>query len=111
MRRSLIGIVPNAILSRRTKQVGLRTPIRMLADHVEDLEFAFMSPLASRLGFVDRDSFTKAMHEAIRGKHVHIVRLMKIVSLELWLQDLVSRALVDIPKMSPQTVAAQPQAT
>ena len=38
MRRSLAGIVPEEILSRRTKQVGARTPVLVLEKHWDELQ-------------------------------------------------------------------------
>ena len=38
MRRSLAGIVPQEILSRRTKQVGARTPVLVLEKHRDELQ-------------------------------------------------------------------------
>jgi len=95
MRRALVGIVPQEILARRTKQFGARTPIVALEKNLEELQRAFVCPVSSRLKYVNRDCFLEALQAARNGKEVHLVRLLKTASLEFWLRDLVSHSLID----------------
>lgn len=95
MRRSLTGIVPEEILSRRTKQFGARTPVAALEKNWDELYTAFDSPLSSNLGYVNRGCFLGQLRAARNGKQIHITRLMRTISLELWLRDLASRRLID----------------
>ena len=43
MRRALVGIVPEEILSRRTKQVARRGPVIMLEKHWDELRDVYQS--------------------------------------------------------------------
>ena len=98
MRRAMVGIVPPEILSRRTKQIGYRTPAINLERNAERLEAIFESPVTSQLGYIDRDAFLDTLRAARMGREFHIVRVLKTISLELWLQDLAARGLLDIRK-------------
>jgi asparagine synthase (glutamine-hydrolysing) len=91
MRRGLKGIVPKEILSRQTKQFGARTLILALEENWQPLLAALDRPLSSRLGFVDRDAFIVALSETVSGKTLSVTRILKAVSLEFWLRDLVRR--------------------
>ena len=94
MRRSLAGLVPHEILSRRTKQFGARTPVLALERNLEGIEMAFASPFVSLLGWVDRPRFLENLQAARNGHDVAIVRLMRTISLEMWLRDLAARQLI-----------------
>ena len=100
MRRSLAGIVPEAILSRRTKQVGARTPILILENHWDELQNVYQSSVSSSLGYVDDVQVLKTIREARAGKSVPMVRLLWTLSLEYWLRDLAVRGLLDAPTAS-----------
>ena len=100
MRRSLAGIVPQEILSRRTKQVGARTPVLVLEKHWEELQNVYQTPLSSGLGYVHEDRFLKVISDARAGKTVSLVRVLWAISLEYWLRDLAGRGLLDAPAVS-----------
>jgi asparagine synthase (glutamine-hydrolysing) len=101
MRRSLAGIVPREILSRRTKQFGARTPLVALANNFEQLLLAFDSPICTSLGYINQGAFLDTLHAATNGTKVHTVRLLKAISLEFWLRSLISRGLIDPVVASP----------
>jgi asparagine synthase (glutamine-hydrolysing) len=100
MRRSLAGIVPQEILSRRTKQVGARTPVLVLEKHWDELQNIYKTPLTSRFGWVHGDRFLKVISDARAGKPVPLVRVLWTISLEYWLRDLAGRGLIDTPAIS-----------
>jgi len=100
MRRSLVGVVPHEILSRRTKQAGARTPVIALGKNWEELQAVFDSPLSTSLGYIKRNEMLNTMHAARDGKTVHIPRLLSTVALEFWLRDLSSRGLLYGPTVS-----------
>jgi asparagine synthase (glutamine-hydrolysing) len=100
MRRSLAGIVPQEILSRRTKQVGARTPVLVLEKHWDELQNIYKTPLTSRFGWVHGDRFLKVISDARAGKPVPLVRVLWAISLEYWLRDLAGRGLIDTPAIS-----------
>jgi asparagine synthase (glutamine-hydrolysing) len=100
MRRSLAGIVPEEILSRRTKQVGARTPVLVLEKHWDELQNVYETSLSSSLGYVHEDRFLKVISDARAGKIVPLMRVLWTISLEYWLRDLAGRGLLDAPAAS-----------
>jgi asparagine synthase (glutamine-hydrolysing) len=107
MRRGLTGIVPQEILARRTKEFAARTPILALKKNLEHSEMTLDSLLTSDLGYVNRKRFAESLHAVGNGKEVHLSRMLRTISLELWLRDLASLRLIDFaePK-SPRVPAA-----
>ena len=100
MRRSLAGIVPQEILSRRTKQVGARTPMLILEKCWDELQNIFQTPLSSRLGYIHEAQLLKTICDARAGKSTPIVRVLWTISLEYWLRDLAARGLLVLPAAS-----------
>jgi asparagine synthase (glutamine-hydrolysing) len=97
MRRSLSGIVPREILSRKTKQFAARTPVLTLEHVLPELLTTFAQSLSTQFGYIDQSRFLSAIHAARAGRAIHTVRLLKTISLETWLRDLVSRELISVP--------------
>ena len=108
MRRSLSGLVPHDILSRKTKQFSVRTPLIGLSKNFDQIEMAFDAPQSSDLGFINKTEFLKRLQAARNGKETPIVPMMKAISLEFWLRDLVSRHLIDDRPPSACATAAEP---
>jgi asparagine synthase (glutamine-hydrolysing) len=111
MRRSLVSIVPDEILSRKTKQFGVRTPVVAMEKNLQQLQLVFESALSSEFGYVDGALFLEKLHAAKNGKAIHISRMLRTISLELWLRDLASRHLIDfaathIPNVSVLSMQA-----
>jgi asparagine synthase (glutamine-hydrolysing) len=97
MRRALQNIVPAEILARRTKSVAGRSSCIALMKHWHEVESAFVSPLTSHLGFVDKDSILEALLSLKNGKvPIYVVRLLKALSLEFWLRDVQARNVISI---------------
>jgi len=97
MRRALVGIVPAEILSRRTKATSARRPLRALDNDWSRLESLFDSPLATvRLGYFDESRFREAFIDAKSGKAPQLVRLLRALSLELWMRDVGRRGLIHL---------------
>ena len=112
MRRSLIGIVPDEVLSRRTKQMGARTPAKALDLCWSELEQAFHRSLTSAFGYVHEDRMLKTISDIRAGKVVSLVRVFWAISLEYWLRDLARRGLIETPAMSsPLATSRQLRAT
>ena len=97
MRRSLAGIVPQEILSRRTKQIGARTPMILLEKYWDELQSIYQTSFSSRLGYIHEAQLVKTICDARAGKSVSIVRVLWTISLEYWLRDLAARGLLDLP--------------
>ncbi|MGA7792421.1 MAG: asparagine synthase-related protein [Candidatus Acidiferrales bacterium] len=97
MRRSLADIVPQEILSRRTKQVGERTPMLILDQYRDELQSIYQTSLSSRLGYIHEAQLMKTICDARDGKSVSLVRVLWTISLEYWLRGLAARGLLDPP--------------
>jgi len=100
MRRSLSGIVPQEILSRRTKQVGQRTPMLVLEKSWDELRNIYQTSLSSRLGFVYDAPLLKTINDTRAGKSTPLIRALWTISLECWLRDLAARGLLASPAAS-----------
>jgi asparagine synthase (glutamine-hydrolysing) len=100
MRRSLAGIVPQEILSRRTKQVGQRTPMLILEKYWDELQTILQTPLSSSLGYIHEAQLLKTICDTRAGKSVPIARVLWTISLEYWLRDLAARGLLAPPAAS-----------
>jgi asparagine synthase (glutamine-hydrolysing) len=94
MRRALRDLVPAEILERRTKQVGARTPAITLDRNLAELRTLFISPLSSRFGYIDPVALLTTIEEGRHGKPVNLIRLRKAIALEVWLQGLSVRELL-----------------
>jgi len=97
MRRSLVDIVPQEILSRRTKQLGARGPVLVLENHWDELQSIYATPLSASLGYIHQAQLLKTICDARAGKIVPMVRVLWTISLEYWLRDLARRGLLDAP--------------
>jgi asparagine synthase (glutamine-hydrolysing) len=97
VRRSLSSIVPQEILSRRTKQLGTRTPVLMLEKHWGELQSVYETPLSARLGYVDEVQLLKTICDARSGRIVTLAPVLLTISLEYWLRDITARGLLDAP--------------
>jgi asparagine synthase (glutamine-hydrolysing) len=99
MRRALVGLLPPDILARRTKSGVNRCFVLALQKHWTELEDVLHSPFISRLGYVDRARFSESLATI---KHVNLspyfLRLLKALSCELWLRDVIARGVVSIAR-------------
>jgi asparagine synthase (glutamine-hydrolysing) len=100
MRRSLAGIVPQEVLSRRTKQVGARTLVLVLEKYWDELQSVCETSLCSELGYIREDLFLKVISDARTGKAVPLARILWAISLEYWLRDMAGRGLLDVSATS-----------
>jgi asparagine synthase (glutamine-hydrolysing) len=104
-RRSLAGLVPAAVLERRTKQFAARTPVLAIGNRWKELEGIFSQSLSSALGYVDGSQFLSAVRAGINGSSIHIVRTVRTISLELWLRDMTARGLLAEPQPAAASAA------
>lgn len=94
VRRALKHVVPKEILSRRRKR--FLPSDRCRSDSAQILEeFQQIRTMAScSLGFVDRGRLQQAVQRLELGEQTHIGALQKILSLEFWLQRLLSAGII-----------------
>ncbi len=102
MRRALAGLLPPEVLQRKTKVSNTRCYPVTLEKHWPTIEQALVSPLSSQLGHVDRDELRSDLLKLRHGQVPnHLVRLLKALSLELWLRDVEARKIIAIQHFSP----------
>src|SRR5258705_10625720 len=94
MRRALVDLVPPEILSRKTKATTARSPIPALQSRAQSFENIFRGSLSATMGYVDDDRFREALRAAVNGNWPDLGRLLKGISLELWLRDIKGRGLI-----------------
>jgi asparagine synthase (glutamine-hydrolysing) len=95
MRRMLVGIVPQEILSRRRKAYLLRSA-GTISSLWSSLVAVNEQMVSTRLGIVDSSSFCRTIQNMLRGCEVPVVTLMRTLGIELWLRTLVSRGMLQV---------------
>jgi asparagine synthase (glutamine-hydrolysing) len=88
MRRSLAGIVPDAILNRKRKAYVTRAPRTAIAAHWKDIQSLTRDMVAESLGIVSSAAFRQSLHEARAGKELAILPIHRMLLLECWLRNL-----------------------
>jgi asparagine synthase (glutamine-hydrolysing) len=96
MRRALANIVPNEILSRSTKAIGGRVYMAVFENQWQRLEKLFAAPISAELGYINARAFVDALRSAKNGDAPHLVRLLRAIALEVWLQDLQNRGVIRV---------------
>jgi asparagine synthase (glutamine-hydrolysing) len=88
MRRAFKSIVPNEILERRRKAYLIQGPINLVRREREWLSERFGNLRCAEMGFVDPSSLSKVLDSiAIEGDPKWLSHLMRLISLELWLDN------------------------
>lgn len=95
MRRALVDVLPSEIISRGTKAAAGRCHVLTLQKHWNRLERILEDPITARLGYVERREFYRALSEAKNGYlSAYFVRLLRVLSLELWLKEASNRGVI-----------------
>lgn len=94
MRRALKDLVPEEILSRRTKGTAARGPLLGIAKDWPKLERLLESSVAARCGYIDQAKFRDAMIAAKNGNVPQLSRLVQTLALEIWLTGMAARGLI-----------------
>ena len=103
MRRALAHLLPPEVRERKTKVSASRCYPLTLQKHWWRVEHALYRPLSSSLGYIERDGLYEDLDQLRNGiVPLHLVRLLKALSLELWLRDVQKRGIVNIPPLSAQ---------
>lgn len=102
MRRALIQLVPSEVLFRRTKTSAVRCYSVTLEKNWGKLEQILVSPLVSDLGYADKAQFHSSLIAMKCGRMPpYFLRLLKLLSLELWLRNAESRGVISIKHVVP----------
>jgi asparagine synthase (glutamine-hydrolysing) len=95
MRRSLVDLLPPEIVARRTKAGAGRCYCTSLEKQWKRIDELYISPCSARLGYVERDQIHAALLGFKNGDvPFYVVRLLRALSLEVWLRDLTARGVL-----------------
>ncbi len=103
MRRALVGIVPDEVLSRRRKAFAQQAPTRDETTEWSSLIEIGHHIVSSSIGVMDASRFSEALQKGRCNKEVPIGSLKKTVSLELWLRHLGMRGVLTNTKSTTKT--------
>src|SRR6266704_2163012 len=97
MRRALVDFLPPELLARKTKSAGGRSIVVSLQKHWNRLENIVTSPFISRLGYVNQAQFYTSLLVMKNGSMtLDCTRLIRALSLELWLRDAITRQVISL---------------
>lgn len=102
MRRALAGMLPPEIVTRKSKAGAARCYSVALENHWSEIEDLYIAPLSGRLGYVDKIQTRKSLAAMKAGQVPHrFLRLMKALSLELWLREAQLRNVISVGDREP----------
>jgi asparagine synthase (glutamine-hydrolysing) len=104
MRRALVGIVPDEVLSRKRKAYVVRGPTTAIAREWTTLYAMTRHMVSSALGFVDQEALVGALEKARYGNGINIVGMLRTVSVESWLQELTRYDVLQVNANHPSTM-------
>lgn len=104
LRRAFANLVPHEVLSRATKATSSRSYMTSFDMQWPQIENLLVSSVSSNLGYINGCEFLNALRAAKNGKTPNLVRLLRGLSLELWLQDLVKRCVIRVQTPAPLSV-------
>ncbi|MCU1304913.1 MAG: hypothetical protein JWQ87_5197 [Candidatus Sulfotelmatobacter sp.] len=111
MRRAMGDIVPEEVLSRRTKSGTGRCVVATLNKHSAEVIALFKAPLSVQFGYLDGPRLRSALSDLQQGKvSPYVGPLLKALTLETWLKEITKRGLLHasfIPRNYASTVAKQ----
>lgn len=86
MRRSLAGIVPDAVLNRKRKAFPSRRPMLSLSAESAKLRTSEQGLVTRSLGMINQSSLFETLEKCVRGEEVAIVQVMRTIAVEHWLR-------------------------
>ena len=98
MRRALADFVPKEVLARRTKASTGRCIAITVKKQWNAIETMLSHLLVSHLEYVDPHAFAASLAAVKNGNACSdVVRLLRCLSLEVWLREAVGRGILSIP--------------
>ena len=91
MRRSLKGLLPEAVLNRRGKRGPKEALYRAVMRHWPTLRPIFDDPLVCARGYMDAAQLRKALERVRHGCESNAFPILQTISLEFWLRALDNR--------------------
>jgi asparagine synthase (glutamine-hydrolysing) len=96
MRRALVGIVPEEILTRKRKAFVSRAPSVALTREWASVAEITRDMVCGSLGIVDTRALLNILQKARQGQVVAIVPLLRSLIVERWLEHVICRKLVHL---------------
>jgi asparagine synthase (glutamine-hydrolysing) len=106
MRRALVGIVPDEILTRKRKAYVVRAPRVAIAARWEAVAELAKSMVAESLGIVSSKLFQQALEDVRTGNEVAVQAVIRTLVLEKWLRTLVKYDVLSDPISPTNELAA-----
>jgi asparagine synthase (glutamine-hydrolysing) len=117
MRRALVGIVPDELLSRKRKAFVVRAPMTAILMQSADLAKITQHMVSDTLKILNSKNFSEFLQRAYHGKEVPSVTVIRTLGIEFWLKHLRSyNVLLDVasrqdsPRLQGHTPGRQPKA-
>ncbi len=102
MRRALADLLPPEVLTRKTKAAPGRCYSVALEKQWDKVESVFSSPISARVGYLDAKGIREALAATKNGDvATFILRLLRALSLELWLRDAEYRGVLSNQRSTP----------
>jgi asparagine synthase (glutamine-hydrolysing) len=98
MRRALVGIVPDEILSRKRKAFVSRRPLVAISTEWNSIVQMHAQMTGSFFRMVDPEEFMKALQNARQGQVVPLVPLLRTLAIETWLAQAMKWKLFHDPR-------------
>jgi asparagine synthase (glutamine-hydrolysing) len=102
MRRALVGIVPDDLLSRKRKAFVVRAPMAAISREWPRLMETTTAMVSASIGIVDPQRLVDALEKVRHGKDASTISLIRAFGIESWLQHLASQKLLDVTVPSPK---------
>lgn len=87
MRRALVGIVPDELLSRKRKAYIARAPLAAILEECARSTAMTQHMSSDSLGIISAQAFCNTLQEACHGKQVPTVKVMRTLGIEAWLRN------------------------
>jgi asparagine synthase (glutamine-hydrolysing) len=108
MKRSLVNIVPDELLSRKRKAFVRQEPEKDSSTEWPSLAETGRQIVGSSVGIIDPNRFWEALQKARRNEEVPIDSLRKTLTLESWLRHLTVQEVLRNPLPKRRTVILRP---
>jgi asparagine synthase (glutamine-hydrolysing) len=95
-RRALVGIVPNEVLNRKRKAYVSHTILSIIRQDWPQLMALTEGMACQSLGFIDAGRLSQTLVDALAGRELHVVGLMRTMALESWLRTALTHNRLDI---------------
>jgi asparagine synthase (glutamine-hydrolysing) len=96
MRRALVNIVPDELLSRKRKAYVSRSPLAAISSEWATVTELTQHMVTSSLNVVAPDVFSEVLQKACQGQEVPTVMLMRTLGVEFWLRSVRNRGILGV---------------